>query len=43
MNRRSFLRHSTLAGTALALAGDAIAAPAHPPTNGSTALCAGRS
>jgi hypothetical protein len=28
MNRRSFLRHSTLASTALALAGDAIAAPA---------------
>jgi len=27
-NRRNFLRHSALAGTALALAGDAIAAPA---------------
>ncbi len=30
MNRRTFLRHSTLAGTALALAGDAPGAPAPP-------------
>src|ERR1017187_7223199 len=28
LNRRSFLRHSALAGTALALAGDASPAPA---------------